>query len=38
MVGWLLVFLVVLSLADPAFAKHFVDPLVYWSSRLFVQQ
>jgi hypothetical protein len=37
MVGWLLLALLILSLANASFAKHLLDPCVYWASRLFYQ-
>jgi hypothetical protein len=33
-VGWLLALLGILSLLEPGIAKNYVDPLVYWASRL----
>jgi hypothetical protein len=32
--GWLLLLLALLALADPAFGSRYLDPGVYWASKL----
>jgi hypothetical protein len=32
--GWLLMLLFLVALVDESFSRHFLDPLVYWASRL----